>query len=125
MNWKVFGLKCDKREEWAFEQMSYLLFCAEHNSWIGLFCYKNQAGIETELLIKGGKTLGFQSKYYTTSITTNKSDIIDSIKKAKAKNKNLDELYFYINQEYSESTAKNQKKPKYQQEIENTAENVF
>ena len=26
MNWKVFELKYDKREEWAFEQMSYLLF---------------------------------------------------------------------------------------------------
>jgi len=124
MNWKVFGLKYDKREEWAFEQMSYLLFCAEHNSRIGLFRYKNQAGIETEPLVKGGKTLGFQSKYYTTSIATNKGDIIDSIKKAKAKNENLDELYFYINQECSESTAKNQKKPKYQQEIETTAENL-
>ncbi len=33
-------------------------------------------------------------------------------------------MYFYINQEFSESTAKNQKKPKYQQEIENTAENL-
>ncbi len=54
MNWKVFGLKYDKREEWAFEQMSYLLFCAEHNRRIGLFRYKNQAGIETEPLVKGG-----------------------------------------------------------------------
>ncbi|MDO4931173.1 MAG: hypothetical protein Q4E63_00765 [Prevotellaceae bacterium] len=124
MNWKVFGLKYDKREEWAFEQMAYLLFCAEHNNRIGLFRYKNQAGIETEPLVKGDKTLGFQSKYYTTSIATNKGDIIDSIKKAKAKNKDLDELYFYINQEFSESTAKNQKKPKYQQEIETAAENI-
>ena len=124
MNWKVFGLKYDKREEWAFEQMSYLLFCAEHNNRIGLFRYKNQAGIETEPLVKGGKTLGFQSKYYTGSIATNKSDIIDSIKKAKAKNKNLDELYFYINQEFSESTTKNKKKPKYQLEIETTAKNL-
>ncbi len=124
MNWKVFGLKYDKREEWAFEQMSYLLFCAEHNRRIGLFRYKNQAGIETEPLVKGDKILGFQSKYYTTSIATNKGDIIDSIEKAKEKNKRLDELYFYINQEFSESTAKNQKKPKYQQEIENTAENL-
>ncbi len=53
-----------------------------------------------------------------------KGDIIDFIKKAKRKNENIDELYFYINQEFSESTAKNQKKPKYQQEIENTAENL-
>lgn len=124
MNWKVFGLKYDKREEWAFEQMSYLLFCAEHNNRIGLFRYKNQAGIETEPLVKGDKTLGFQSKYYTTSVATNKVDIIDSITKAKRKNNELDELYFYINQEFSESTAKNQKKPKYQQEIENTAKKL-
>lgn len=124
MNWKVFGLKYDKREDWAFEQMSYLLFCAEHNNRIGLFRYKNQTGIETEPLVMDDKMLGFQSKYYTSSIASNKGDIIDSIKKAKAKNKNLDELYFYINQEYSESTAKNQKKPKCQQEIENTAKNL-
>ena len=124
MNWNIFRLKYDKREEWAFEQMSYLLFCAEHNNRIGLFRYKNQTGIETEPLYKDGKILGFQSKNYTTSISVNKSDIIDSINKAKAKNENLDKLYFYINQEFSESTTGNQKKPKYQQEIETTAENL-
>lgn len=26
MNWKIFGVKYDKQETWAFEQMSYLLF---------------------------------------------------------------------------------------------------
>lgn len=124
MNWNIFRLKYDKREEWAFEQMSYLLFCAEHNNRIGLFRYKNQTGIETEPLYKDGKILGFQSKYYTTSISVNKSDIIDSINKAKAKNENLNELYFYINQEFSESTTGNQKKPKYQKEIETIAENL-
>jgi len=124
MNWKVFGLKYDKQEEWAFEQMSYLLFCAEHNNRIGLFRYKNQAGIETEPLIKDNKVLGFQSKYYTTTVASKKGDIIDSIKKAKKKNETLDELYFYINQEFSESTVGNQKKPKYQQEIETTAKDL-
>lgn len=124
MNWNIFRLKYDEREERAFEQMSYLLFCAEHNNRIGLFRYKNQTGIETEPLHKNGKTLGFQSKYYTNSIASNKSDIIDSINKAKAKNENLDELYFYINLEFSESTKANQKKPKYQQEIETAAENL-
>lgn len=124
MNWNVFRLKYDKREERAFEQMSYLLFCAEHNNRIGLFRYKNQTGIETEPLHKDGKTLGFQSKYYTNSIAANKGDIIDSINKAKAKNENIEELYFYINQEFSESTTRNQKKLKYQQEIETTAKNL-
>jgi hypothetical protein len=122
MNWKIFGLKYDNRETWAFEQMSYLLFCAEFNNRIGLFRYKNQTGIETEPIEKDGKYYGFQSKYYTTSIADNKNDIIDSIKKAKSKNKQLDELLLYINQELSESTTRSKKKPQYQLEIEKVAQ---
>jgi hypothetical protein len=121
MNWKIFGLKYDHRETWAFEQMSYLLFCAEFNSRIGLFRYKNQTGIETEPIEKDGKYYGFQSKYYTTSIAVNKDNIIDSIKKAKSKNKQLDEILFYINQELSESTTKSKKKSQYQLDIEKAA----
>lgn len=121
MNWRIFDLKYDKQETWAFEQMSYLLFCAEFNNRIGLFRYKNQTGIETEPIEKDGKSYGFQAKYYTTSISGNKDDIIDSIKKSKSKNKQLDELLLYINQELSESTTKSKKKPKYQLEIEEAA----
>ncbi|MGV8017160.1 MAG: AVAST type 4 anti-phage nuclease Avs4 [Ignavibacteria bacterium] len=124
MNWKIFELKFDKRETWAFEQMSYLLFCAEFNHRIGLFRYKNQTGIETEPIEKDGKYYGFQSKYYATKIADNKDDIIDSIKKAKSKNKQLNELLLYINQELSESTSKSKKKPKYQLEIEKSAKSV-
>lgn len=101
--------------------MSYLLFCAEFNNRVGLFRYKNQTGIETEPIEKDGKFYGFQSKYYTTLIADNKEDIIDSIKKAKSQNKQLDELYLYINQELSESTTKSKKKPQYQLDIEKAA----
>lgn len=121
MSWKIFGVKYDNQETWAFEQMSYLLFCAEFNNRIGLFRYKNQTGIETEPIEKGGKYYGFQSKYYTTAIADNKDDIIDSIKKAKTKNKQLDELHLYINKELSESTNKSKKKPQYQLDIEKAA----
>ena len=121
MNWKIFGVKYDKRETWAFEKMSYLLFCAEFNNRIGVFRYKNQPGIETEPIKKDGKYYGFQSKFYTNSIKDNKKDIIDSIKKAKSKNKQLDEIFLYINQELSESTAKSHKEPQYQLDIENAA----
>lgn len=121
MNWKIFGIKYDKRETWAFEQMSYLLFCAEFNNRVGLFRYKNQTGIETEPVEKDGKYYGFQSKYYINSIADNKDDIIDSIKKAKSKNKQLNELFLYINQELSESTSKSKKKPQYQLDIEKAA----
>ncbi|MBI3234205.1 MAG: ATP-binding protein, partial [Bacteroidetes bacterium] len=121
MNWKIFDIKYNERETWAFEQMSYLLFCAEFNNRIGLFRYKNQTGIETEPIQKNGKYYGFQSKYYTTSIADNKNDIIDSIQKAKSKNKQLNELFLYINQELSESTTKSKKKPQYQIDIEKAA----
>lgn len=122
MNWKIFEIKFDKKETWAFEQLSYLLFCEEFNNRIGLFRYKNQTGIETEPIEKGGKYYAFQSKYYTNSISNNKRDIIDSIKKAKSKNNQLNELYLYINQEISESSSKDSKKPKFQLEIEKVAE---
>lgn len=121
MNWAIFKLKYHNQETSAFEEMSYLLFCAEFKNRIGLFRYKKQTGIETEPIDKDGKISGFQSKYYTTSIADNKKDIIDSITKAKSKNKRLDELYLYVNQELSESSTKDQKKPKYQLDIENAA----
>jgi len=124
MNWKVFGLKYDKRETWAFEQMSYLLFCAELNNRVGLFRYKNQIGIETEPIEKEGIFYGFEAKYYTTSISDNKADIIEKIKKAKSKNSQLNELLFYVNQELSESTTKSKKKPQYQLDIEKSAKEV-
>lgn len=124
MNWKAFGLKYDKRETWAFEQMSYLLFCAELDNRVGLFRYKNQTGIETEPIEKKGNFYGFQAKYYTTLISDNKDDIIDSIKKAKSKNSQLNELFFYVNQELSESSTKSKKKPQYQLEIEKAAKAV-
>lgn len=119
MNWKVFSLKYENREQWAFEQMSYLLFCAEFDNRIGLFRYKNQTGIETEPIEKNGIYYGFQAKYYPHTIS--KSDIIESIQKAKNKNCHLGVIYLYLNQELSESSKADKKKPQYQIDIEQTA----
>lgn len=124
MNWNVFNLKYDKREQWTFEQMSYLLFCAEFNNKIGLFRYKNQAGLETEPFEKDGIWYGFQAKYYTTTIAQNKDDIIDSIQKAKTKNNQLNVVYLYLNQELSESSKTDKKKPDYQIDIEKAAKKI-
>ena len=124
VNWKAFEAKYDKREQKAFEELSYLLFCAEFGNRIGLFRYKNQTGIETEPIEKNGVCYGFQAKYYTVSISQNKADIIDSIQKAKNKNKNLNKILLYTNQELSESPKKNKKKSDYQIEIENEAKKI-
>lgn len=124
MNWNNFCSKYDKREQWAFEQMSYLLFCAELNNRIGLFRYKNQTGIETEPLEKEGIYCGFQAKYYTVPLSGKKQELISSIKKAKRENSQLTKMYFYLNREFSESKKKGSKKSKYQIEIESEAEKL-
>ncbi|TXD84037.1 hypothetical protein ESY86_10980 [Subsaximicrobium wynnwilliamsii] len=124
MNWNIFCLKYDKREEWAFEQMSYLLFCAELGNRIGLFRYKNQTGIETEPLEKDGEYYGFQAKYYRVPLSGKKSEIISSIKKAKRENPKLNKILFYLNEEFSESTKKGQKKSKFHIDIESEAKKL-
>lgn len=122
-NWNLFKAKNNNKESKVFENMCYLLFCAELDNRIGLFRYKNQTGIETEPLEKDGELYGFQSKYYDNSIGENKSDIIDSINKAKRENDRLKYFYLYVNKELSESSKKRKKKPEYQKEIEAVASN--
>ena len=119
VNWKAFEAKYDNREQWAFENMSYFLFCSEMEYHNGIFRYFNQTGIETEPIEKDGKYFGFQAKY-----SKNKQAIIDSIKKAKNKNSNLTNIYVFVGKEFSESPVKNQKKPKYQIEIEEVAKSL-
>lgn len=124
MNWHNFSVKNSHQEQWAFEQMSYLLFCAEFDNNIGLFRYKNQSGIETEPLEKDGVWYGFSAKFYDASISERKKDIIEAITKAKNRNPNIESIYFYINQELSESSRIDRKKPNYEIEIEDACKNL-
>lgn len=117
MNWNKFAIKNENKEQWAFEQMAYLLFCSEFDNNVGLFRYKNQTGIETEPLDKDGVVYGFSAKYYEVSVSDRKKEIIEAITKAKSKNPEIDVVYFYINQELSESSLKDRKKASYEVEI--------
>ena len=121
INWNNFKAKFNGKEQKTFEQLCYLLFCDEFNMNGGIFRYKNQTGIETEPIVHDGKTIGFQAKFYETKVSDNKKDIQDSIDKAKNKNAKLDEILFYLHQEFSESSKKNEKEPVYKIEIENYA----
>lgn len=119
INWKAFEAKYDNREQWAFENMSYFLFCSEMEYHNGIFRYFNQTGIEAEPIEKDGKFYGFQAKY-----SKNKQSIINSITKAKNKNSHLTNIYLFIGKEFKESPIKNKKKPKYQIEIEEVAKTL-
>ncbi len=124
INWSAFKAKFDGKEQKSFERLSYLLFCDEFNKPLGLFRYKNQAGIETEPVEVDGKNIGFQAKFYETSLASNKAEIIDALKKAKDKNSELNKVIFYTNQEFAESSKKNKKEPDYKVEIENYAKSL-
>lgn len=124
INWNNFAAKFNGTEQNSFEWFCYLLFCDQFNKNAGIFRYKFQVGIETEPIESEGKLIGFQAKYYKTSINSNKDDIKDSIKKAKDRNPKLNKILFYINQEFSEAKGKGQKDPKYKIEIENYASSI-
>ena len=124
INWNNFKAKFNGKETLLFENLAYHLFCNEYNVKKGIFRFKNQTGIETEPIQNETEYVGFQAKYYDTKISDNKDDIIDSIKKAKGKNPNLNKVLFYLNQEFSESTKKNKKDPQYKVDIETEATKI-
>ncbi|MBP4141987.1 ATP-binding protein [Flavobacterium sp. P4023] len=118
INWNNFRAKFNGKETVEFENLAYQLFCNEFSRPFGIFRFKNQTGIETEPIIQDKKCTGFQAKYYETKISENKQDIIDSVKKAKAKNPELEVVYLYTNKELSESSKKADKNPQYKIDIE-------
>lgn len=126
LNWNIFEAKFNGTQQIAFERLSYALFCSQFSNKNGIERYKNQIGIETEPIEDNGKLIGFQSKYLEpqVSLSSRKGLIINSLKKAKAKNPNLNEIYVFINKEFSESSKPNQKSPKYKLEIEQVAKQL-
>lgn len=124
LNWNLFKAKFNGKETSIFENLAYQIFCTEHNNSTGIFRFKNQAGIETEPIQTDEGFIGFQAKYYDTKIADNKVDIINSIKRAKRENPNIIKIFFYLNQEFSESSTKKKKDPAYKTEIENEAEKI-
>ena len=122
INWNNFKTKFDGKEQKAFESLAYFLFCNEHNIKIGIFRFKNQTGVETEPIRVGKDIIGFQAKYYETPLSSNTSDIIDSIKKAKDKNPKLTKIFIYLNQEFGE--GKKEKGPIYKKKIEDFAKSL-
>lgn len=124
LNWNIFKAKFNGKETSSFESLSYQLFCSEFELNVGVFRFKNQAGIETEPINHKGKNIGFQAKFYETKISDNKGEIIESIQRGKRENPKLNKILFYLNQEFSESSAKKVKNPKYKKEIESVAKKL-
>lgn len=118
INWSSFRTKFNGREREKFEELSYLLFCKEHEQNYGIFGYFNQTGIEKEPIVIDGKHIGFQAKFFETKISENVREIKEGISKAKQKNPDLNVIYYYINKDFSESSTQVGKDPHYKVNIE-------
>jgi hypothetical protein len=121
INWNSFRSKFNGREQDKFEELSYLLFCKEHGQDFGIFGYYNQTGIEKDPIEKNGVLVGFQAKFFETGISNNETKIKKGISKAKEENPDIKVIYYYVNKDFTESSSKGVKIPKYKTRIEDHA----
>ncbi|TVP08229.1 AVAST type 4 anti-phage nuclease Avs4 [Shewanella algae] len=124
-DWNVFKAKFSDNPQFHFEWFCYLLFCREFKRPYGVFRYKNQSGIETDPIESDGINVGFQSKFYDTSLSSNKSELISTLVKSKRDYPSLDKLFLYTNQEWAQTFHnKKAEKTAAQVDIEKKAEEL-
>ncbi|PET62780.1 MULTISPECIES: AVAST type 4 anti-phage nuclease Avs4 [Bacillus cereus group] len=106
-DWDVFKVKFSENPQNNFEWLCYLLFCKEFEKKLGIFRYKNQSGIETNPVNVEKEVIGWQAKFYQTTLSDHKSELISTLKKSKRDYSNLTKIIFYTNQEWGQSHKKN------------------
>ena len=121
-NWDNFKAKFSDSKQSAFERFCYILFCKEFGKEIGIFRFKNHAGLETDPIVNDGKVIGWQAKFYETRLSEsqNKKDIKDSIDSTKKRHPEVNKIIFYTNQEFGQDAKKTD--PQYKIDLENYAE---
>lgn len=126
-DWEIFSAKFSSNKEITFEWFSYLLFCREFNLPKGWFGFKNQSGIEKNPIKYNGEIIGFQSKFYSKSLSTHKDELIETLNKVKRDYPELTKLLFYTNQIWSQAhnnTEKRMTPPQALVDIENKAKEL-
>jgi len=128
-DWDVFKAKFSENPQYNFEWFCYLLFCKEFDKPYGIFRYKNQSAIETNTIQVDGNEIGFQAKFYDSSLSNHKDEILETLTKAKRDYPNIKQLIIYTNQEWGQAYNKSPKptkakKPQGQVEIEKKADEL-
>lgn len=119
INWNIFKAKFNGDEDSKFEWLCYLLFCKEYSKPNGILRFKNQTGIETNPIQIDDKIIGWQSKYCDTGMSSIKTRFIDSIKKTSETYPDINEIIFYTNKDFGQTSAGDD--PAYKIEIEDYA----
>lgn len=126
-DWNKFRAKFSENPQDNFEWFCNLLFCKEFDQPFGIFRYKNQSGIETDPIIKDEEVIGWQAKFYDSTLSSHKKDFIETIKRVNRDYPNITKIIFYTNQEWVQGTdpeGRAKKPPKGLIEIEKQAENL-
>ena len=125
VSWKVFAYKFDNREQAAFEELAYQIFCKKFHLREGLSRFYNQHYIETNpARISDSRIIGFQAKYFENKVINGHQIRIlkNVIENASRKYPEMTELFFFLNSEFAESTKENETKTKEQLDLEACAE---
>ena len=129
-DWNIFKTNFSQNPQFHFEWFCYLLFCVETNRPYGVFQYKNQSAIEADPIDFDGDCLGFQAKFYDTTLSSNKSELIDTLEKARRDYPKLTKLLLYTNGEWGQAypkknnATKRAKKSEAQRTIEQKAKEL-
>ncbi|MDV5068285.1 AVAST type 4 anti-phage nuclease Avs4 [Bacillus sp. W1] len=111
-DWNIFKVKFSENPQNNFEWLCYLLFCEEFEKQIGIFRYKNQSGIETNPVNVDKEVIGWQAKFYESTLSDHKVDLINTLIKSKRDYSDLTKIIFYTNQEWGQSHKKNDSEEK-------------
>ena len=120
-NWEIFKAKFSENPQNNFEWFCYLLFCKEFHKPCGISRYKNQSAIETDPIELDDDVVGWQAKFYDTSLSSHKKDFLKSIEKAKRDYPKITKLIFYTNEQWGQNKGKD---PKGKTEIDTRAKEL-
>jgi len=126
-DWEIFKAKFSENPQKNFEWLCYLLFCKQFNKPFGIFRYKNQSGLETNPITIDGDVIGWQAKFYDTTLSSHKNDLIDTLEKIKRDYPDITKVFLYTNAEWAQKTSqkgKKQQEPQGKIEIEEKAEEL-
>ena len=121
-NWSIFKAKFNDNPQNNFEWFCYSLFCREFNKTTGIFRYKNQSAIETNPVQEKEEVIGWQAKFYDTTLASNKTKLINTLKNAKKNYPDITKLILYTNQEWGQT--KEGKEPQGKKDVEEKAKTL-
>lgn len=111
-DWKIFKAKFSENPQNNFEWLCYLLFCKEFEKYYGIFRHKNQSGIETIPVNVGKEVIGWQARFYESTLSKHKADLINTLIKSKRDYPDLTKIIFYTNEDWGQNHKKNDFKAK-------------